>query len=77
MARTKGTVEGIAGKVSLGRQVEFFVQLFGWDEERIVAALTAVDPEISDPERVRNLRNLIRVTRSKFKSDTQESDMEK
>jgi SpoVK/Ycf46/Vps4 family AAA+-type ATPase len=75
MARTKGTVEGIAGKVSLGRQVEFFVQLFGWDEERIVAALTAVDPEISDPERVRNLRNLIRVTRSKFKSDTQESDM--
>ena len=75
MARTKGTVEGIVGKVSLGRQVEFFVQLFGWDEERIVTALAAVDPTISDPERLGNLRNLIRVTRSKFKSETQENDM--
>lgn len=75
MARTKGTVEGIVGKVSLGRQVEFFIQLFGWDEERIVAALVATDPTISDPEKMKNLRNLIRVTKSKFKSETQESDM--
>jgi predicted ATP-dependent serine protease len=75
MARTKGTVEGIVGKVSLGRQVEFFVQLFGWDEERIVAALLATDPTISDPEKINNIRNLIRVTKSKFKSEKQENDM--
>lgn len=76
MARTKGTVEGILGKVSIGRQVEFMLQLFGWGEDQIVATIAANDPNIlNDEEKIKNLRNLIRVTKSKFQSETKEHDM--
>jgi len=76
MARTKGTVEGIIGTVSTARQVEFMLQLFGWGEDKIVNTIVANDPNISNnEEKIQNLRNLIRVTKSKFQSETKEHDM--
>lgn len=75
MARSKGSVEGIIGKVPLGRQIDYFIQLFGWSEDEIVSVLQGRDDSYSDPEKLKNLRNLIRVAKSKFKTEVQENDM--
>lgn len=75
MARSKGSVEGIIGKVPLGRQIDYFIQLFGWGEDEIVRIIQMRDDSYSDPEKLKNLRNLIRVAKSKFKAETQENEM--
>lgn len=71
MPRKSIQTDGFLGKLSLNREIEFFVQMLGWGEKEILTAVKAAHPDIKDDEAV---TNHIRVARSRFR--TEKKDIE-
>ena len=71
MPRKSIQTEGFLGSLSLNREIEFMVQMLGWDEPQIVGALCLAHPELENDS---NLVNHVRVVRSRFRSDKKENE---
>lgn len=69
MPRKSIQTDGFLGKLSLNREIEFIVQMLGWGEKEILAAVRAAHPDLQDEEAI---INHIRVARSRFRTEKKE-----